>query len=399
FNGDGLQALGTQLNDPSGIALDAAGDLYIADTRNHRIRRVDAATGIVTTVAGNGLSGAAGDGGPAVQAQLSFPVRVEVDAAGNLYIVDGFTSETDSGGKVFGSRGGKIRRVDAASGIISTFAGDGVLGFHGDGGPAAVAGLGGARGIAFDAAGNLLVASYEAGRVRKIDLPVPPTAGATATPAVLWPPNHQMVEVHVDVDTGSTPGPLTIVLDSIDRSEPDDAPGGSDGSTVDDVQGADYGTEDYDFELRAERSGSGGGRVYAITYVVTSASGLSVEATAFVTVPHDMGGVVDPVSLSIEETPSGSLLSWSEVPGANSYSIIRGDLGSLAELPDAIDLGAVSCVVSRTKELTTAGAEDAEIPESGHGWFYLGEYRDPHASSYGSPFAPEPRSPAGGACN
>jgi sugar lactone lactonase YvrE len=382
FNGDGLPALETQLNHPSGIALDAAGNLYIADTRNDRIRRVDAATGLVATVAGNGVRGSSGDGGLAVLAEIYYPRRVEVDGAGNLFIAE------DE----------RIRRVDAVSGIISTLAGDGMLGFHGDGGPAALAGLGDPRGMAFDAAGDLLVASWEAGRVRKIDLPVEITATATATPAVLWPPNHRMVAVHVDLDTGATPGPLTIELLSITSNEPDDAPGGGDGATLDDIRLADFGAADFDFELRAERSAGGAGRVYTIEYLVTDSYGFSTAATTFVTVPHDMGGIVDPVSLSIEETFSGTVISWEEIPGASSYSILRGEIDALADLLDLIDLGDVICVESRSRDLSTAGDEDAELPYPGRAFFYLGEYRDPHPRSYGSVFAPKPRAPASGAC-
>ncbi len=471
FNGDGLHALQTQLNYPSGIALDAAGNLFIADTRNHRIRRVDAATGIVETVAGTGVAGFSGDGGHAVMAGIRLPERIEIGAGGRLYIA------ADE----------RIRVVDPHTGIISTLAGDGILGFHGDGGPAASAGLGGPRGMAFDASGDLLVASYEAGRVRKVDLPVdstltlvktvinddggtlqvadfplfingqPATSGvpvslladatytvtestrpgyapsawggdcspdgtitllpgddractitnddvaltatASATPTVLWPPNHQLIAVHVDLETGATPGGVTIELLSITSSEPDDAPGGGDGATEDDVQLADIGTADFDFLLRAERSGGGAGRIYTIVYLVSLGAGQSTTATAFVTVPHDMGGVVDPMALGIQETASGTVLTWEEIPGANSYSILRGTIGALTELPDIIDMGSVVCVESRSKDLTTVGEEDVEIPGPGEGFFYVGEYRDPHPSTYGSPDAPKPRAQGPGACN
>ncbi len=383
YNGDGLPAMQTQFNYPSGIALDASENLYIADLGNHRIRRVDAVSGIVTTVAGTGQQGFSGDGGPAVLAQIRYPERVELDAAGNLFI----------------AANERIRRVDAVSGNISTLAGDGILGFHGDGGPAALAGLGGPHGMAFDAAGDLLVAAREAGRIRKIVLPTPPTATATATPVVLWPPSHHMVVVHVDVDTGASQGPVVIELHSITSNEPDDAPGGADGSTEDDVQLADIGTADFDFELRAERSGGGAGRVYTIVYIVTTEEGLSTTATAFVTVPHDRGGVIDPVTLSIQETPSGTVLSWDAIPGANSYSIARGEIGALADAPDFTDMGSVVCIESRSKDLSTAGDEDTEIPGPGRAWFYVGEYRDPHPSTYGSADAPKPRVPLSGACN
>ena len=113
---------------PRGVALDSADNLYIADTSNSRIRKVDAASGVITTVARNGSSGFGGDGGPANSAQLSSPFGVALDSADNLYIAD--TSNN------------RIRKVDAASGVITTVAGNGSSGFSGDGGPANSAQLG-----------------------------------------------------------------------------------------------------------------------------------------------------------------------------------------------------------------------------------------------------------------
>jgi hypothetical protein len=100
FSGDGGPATSAQLNDPVGIALDNARNLFIADSHNQRIRRVDAATHVITTVAGNGTLGFSGDGGPATSAALA-PVSVAVDRAGNLFIAD--------------SSNYRIRRVDAAT--------------------------------------------------------------------------------------------------------------------------------------------------------------------------------------------------------------------------------------------------------------------------------------------
>jgi sugar lactone lactonase YvrE len=121
FSGDGGPATAASLNWPQRLALDAAGNLYIADFNNYRVRKVDAGNGIITTVAGNGVNGGAGDGGPATAAQLSFPSAVAVDSGGSLYI-----------GELVGAR---IRRVNP-QGIISTVAGGAGIGFSGDGGPA-----------------------------------------------------------------------------------------------------------------------------------------------------------------------------------------------------------------------------------------------------------------------
>jgi sugar lactone lactonase YvrE len=155
FSGDGGPATSASLSFPEGVAVDASGNLFIADAGNSRIGRVDAATGIITTVAGVGAGGFSGDGGPATSASLFFPEGVAVDALGNLFIAD--TSNN------------RVRRVDAATGIITTVAGDGASGFSGDGGPATSASLNSPRGVAVDASGNLFIADFSNDRVRRVD--------------------------------------------------------------------------------------------------------------------------------------------------------------------------------------------------------------------------------------
>jgi len=152
FGGDGGPAKAAQLNRPVGVALDAAGNVYVADVFNHRIRRI-APDGTIATIAGTGVAGFSGDGRPATAAQLSQPVRAAVDLAGNVYIAD--------------LANHRIRRV-ATDGMISTFAGTGVEGFGGDGGPAAAAQLDRPAGVALDAAGNLYIADSGNHRVRRI---------------------------------------------------------------------------------------------------------------------------------------------------------------------------------------------------------------------------------------
>ena len=153
FGGDGGAATDAQLKLPYGVALDGAGNLYIADSGNDRIRKVDAA-GVITTVAGDGTEGYGGDGGPAVAAQLDFPTGVALDDASNLYIADWVND--------------RIRKVDAA-GVISTVAGDGTEGFGGDNGAATVAQLNSPYDVALDAAGNLYIADSSNHRIRKVD--------------------------------------------------------------------------------------------------------------------------------------------------------------------------------------------------------------------------------------
>ena len=146
-------AIAAQLRYPTGVAVDRAGNLYIADVQNNRIRRVDA-SGIITTVAGSGVMGYSGDNGPAIAAQLDYPVDLALDGAGNLYIAD------------FGNY--CIRRVDA-SGIITTVAGTGVPGFSGDNGPAIQAQLSRPTGLAVDNSRNLYIADFDNDRIRRVD--------------------------------------------------------------------------------------------------------------------------------------------------------------------------------------------------------------------------------------
>ena len=117
----------------------------------------------------------------------------------------------------------------------------------------------------------------------------PPDISVTVSPDTLWSPNHKMVDIVATVTVSDIcDAAPTMVLTSVTSDEPDDAKGNGDGKTVDDIQGADIGTEDYEFQLRAERAGKGDGRVYTITYTATDASGNSASASATVVVPHDM---------------------------------------------------------------------------------------------------------------
>ncbi len=154
YSGDNGPAASAQLSSPQGVAVDSAGNLYIADVGNNRIRNV--ANGVITTVAGTGPTypggGFSGDGGPATSAQLYGPVGVAVDSAGNLYIADLYNN--------------RIRNV--ANGVITTVAGSATLDYSGDNGPATSAGLSGPQGVAVDSAGNLYIADYNDSRIRKV---------------------------------------------------------------------------------------------------------------------------------------------------------------------------------------------------------------------------------------
>ncbi len=208
-SGDGGAATAAQLNHPLGVAVDAAGNLYIADLVNHRIRKVDTSTGIISTVAGTGTAGYSGDGAAAAEAQLSHPWDVTADGSGNLYIADALNHRirkvdtagvittiagtgaqsyggdggaatsaqinyphgvaADSSGNLYIAEGNRIRKVDASTGNITTVAGTGTQGYSGDGGAATAAQINGATGVAADGSGNLYIADYNNQRIRKVD--------------------------------------------------------------------------------------------------------------------------------------------------------------------------------------------------------------------------------------
>jgi sugar lactone lactonase YvrE len=154
FSGDGGAATSASLESPTGVAVDGSGNLFIADEGNSRIRRVASATGIITTVAGDGTAGFSGDGGPATNAALNNPWGVAVDSSGDLFIADSFNN--------------RVRLVAAATGVITTVAGDGTVGFSGDSGPATSASLAEPWGVAVDSSGNLFIADKNNGRIRLV---------------------------------------------------------------------------------------------------------------------------------------------------------------------------------------------------------------------------------------
>jgi sugar lactone lactonase YvrE len=154
YTGDSALAAFVGLYWPIAIAVDAANNLYISDCLNNRIRKVDLSTGWIVTIAGDSTGGYSGDGGPATKAQISYPAGITVDKKGNVYFSD------------FGNA--VIRKINAVTGIITTVAGNGLSGFTGDGGPATSAKLLEPSGIAVDAAGNLYIADEGNNRIRRV---------------------------------------------------------------------------------------------------------------------------------------------------------------------------------------------------------------------------------------
>jgi sugar lactone lactonase YvrE len=154
FSGDNGPATAAQLDSPAGLALDSAGDLFIADSHNHRIREVSSATGTIATIAGTGAPGFSGDGGPAKSAQLDRPTALAFDFAGNLYLAD--------------TNNHRVRRIAVANGAIATVAGNGIEAFTGDNGPATAASIDSPNGLALDSSGNLYIADTHNGRLREV---------------------------------------------------------------------------------------------------------------------------------------------------------------------------------------------------------------------------------------
>jgi sugar lactone lactonase YvrE len=155
FSGDGGLATSARLGMARNILVDASGNVFLADSENNRIRMIEAATGIIRTIAGNGTAGFAGDGGLATSASLHAPRGMALDASGNLHIADRYNH--------------RIRRVDARTNIITTIAGSDKSGFAGDGGPATSARLNEPFGVALDSSGNIYIADYLNYRLRRVD--------------------------------------------------------------------------------------------------------------------------------------------------------------------------------------------------------------------------------------
>ena len=153
YSGDGGNATLAELSDPEGLLLDSSNNLYIADSHNNVIRKVNA-NGIISTVAGNGTQGYKGDGGIATNAELNTPISMLLDQNGNLIIADCFNNV--------------IRKVNA-NGIISTIVGNGIGGYFGDGGSAIAAELNSPSGLVLDASGSLYIGDFQNNRIRKVN--------------------------------------------------------------------------------------------------------------------------------------------------------------------------------------------------------------------------------------
>jgi hypothetical protein len=199
YTADGIAATASGLNGPQSITIDAAGDIFIADTLDQRIRRVDAVSGIITTAAGNGTAGFAGDTllANSVNTELNYPATVAFDARSNMYIADSLNN--------------RVREVSGATDIITTFAGNGLAGDIGDGFVATSAELDAPSGVAVDAAGNVYIADTQNDAIRKVNSAANANPGIISTIAKSGGGEYFFAGAFAPV---SIRGPLGIFLDS-----------------------------------------------------------------------------------------------------------------------------------------------------------------------------------------
>jgi hypothetical protein len=225
-----------------------------------------------------------------------------------------------------------------------------------------------------------------------------PTLTVESLVPLLWPPNHRMVMVPIawlaSDDCDANP---TIVLESVASSESDDAPGDGDGSTTGDIGGADYGMPDTEVLLRAERAGTGLGRLYSLAYRLTDESQNSTQGLAVVSVPHDLGTGPEPLLMHLE--PNGlqgmASLYWPALPGSLGYDLIAVDLSDVSLLDGHLDLASAQVLGRGTPETSLHEDAGGPMPLLGQAIIYLIQQRTAEGGNgYGTATAPWPRQPS-----
>jgi len=295
YNGDGISALSAELDGPTGIAIDPNGNLYIADNTNARLRELEAVSGTIVTVAGNGTAGYSGDGGAAIGAELAGPYGVTSDLFGNLYIAD------YSGVRVVNTQTSAITPlgVTIAPGDIETVAGNGTLGFSGDGGLATSAMINGVQGTALDLNQNLYIADFENLRIRKVNAPQNPSAPnftLTTTTPIMEVANGGDAATYVITITSVNGFSGTVFINAII----DPYMGYQRPATVNITPG---GTQNFNFVITSKLSPSG---TFPATVIGTTASELVN------TLPLQL--IVDKPALtpSVTVTPSPSSITTAQ---------------------------------------------------------------------------------------
>lgn len=209
YSGDGGLATLAEVNSPTGAVKDSAGNIYFVDSGNQRVRRIDATTGVITTIAGDAIAANTGDGGPSQNAELFLPYAISIDATGNLYISEqgdnairridagtgtittyltgtGYVSALacDAAGNLYFATIAEVSKAAVGTAAVTVVAGNGSDGFSGDGGPATAAQLDGPEGLAVDSQGNLYIADTYSNVIRKVDA----STGFISTVAGVTPP-------------------------------------------------------------------------------------------------------------------------------------------------------------------------------------------------------------------
>ncbi len=295
FSGDGGPAISAKLNRPAGIALDAAGKLYVADCYNHSIRVIDLNGGI-TTLAGDGKPGFSGDGGSAVSASLKFPSGVAVNAAGDVYIADWHSQ--------------RVRVVDT-SGTITTLAGTGVRGFSGDGAAAGDAVLSFPFGLTADSKGNIFIADSKNNRIRMVEGPSYPLPVSTITSPVSYGKAFSGDSGITVTGTASAAGGVSFVEVSTD--------GGA-------TWGTASGTTTWNFGWKPQTKGA-----YLIMSRATDSSGAheTIISCAYVNVilRHNVPIAVQSFVPSLPAADPGQTVTWTATASGGSgnyqYQFLR----------------------------------------------------------------------------
>jgi streptogramin lyase len=305
YSGEGGPAISAGINGPVGMAVDAAGNVFFADYYNQRIRKITVATGIITTVAGNGVAGYLGDGGIATAAELNFPTQVAVDRAGNLYIADSYNQ--------------RIRMVTAETSIITTLAGTGTVGVNGDGGPASLAQLNRPSGVTVDAAGNVYIADMNNHRIRKVTA----ATGIITTLAgsgVLGGYDGEFVlgtlaTLNFPANLAADAGGNVYIADRYNQRIRKVSAATGFITTIAGSSNADYGGDG--------GVSSAGQLNYPYSVAVDAAGSLYVADTYNHRV-RKASVAPAPVTLTVVRSGSAALLSWTGVAGASSYAVYRG---------------------------------------------------------------------------
>ena len=295
FSGDSGAAASAQLSNPTALALDSNGNLFIADTNNHRIRKISGTT--ITTVAGNGEQGFSGDGAAATAAGIDSPNGVAVDAAGKIYIGD--------------TRNQRVRVVDTA-GVISTLAGNGSKAYGGDGGTAAGASLARPRGLSVDAQGNIYIADSDNNRIRVVG-----TTGKISTVAGNGSQGF----------AGDGGLAVNAILDT-PRAPAAQAPGVFAFSDTNNQLVRGVGTDGVIHTVGGQNLGTGGGQSFAETLILSGASTVafgsgSLTAT-FSNASQTATGQVSLLDITGNSTSVGSATLTNNVATISTAALLPG---------------------------------------------------------------------------